>query len=76
MICRSTWSGVSVGADVLICIWTGVVSGNASMSMNKRETAPNSAQSTAAMQGPVEIVPTSELRAKPPTTPIIPTSQA
>ena len=49
VICRSTSSGPSAGAMVLICTCTGVVSGKASMSRCWSETAPATAAATTPM---------------------------
>jgi len=38
VICRSTSSATIPGATVLICTWTGVVSGNASMTSRATAT--------------------------------------
>ena len=47
VICRSISSGESDGATVLICTWTGVVSGKASMSKWPSENAPRPANTSA-----------------------------
>src|SRR3990172_1566373 len=48
VICRSTSSGASEGATVLTWIWTGVVSGKASMSKCASDTAPMTASASEA----------------------------